>query len=168
MTRRARVPALAAVVLSTVTCGGPVAPPPSLDWLLGEWHGVRRDGSDGSEAPMTVHVESLSGGPGQIERLQVLTDGAPYVGFSVRLPLGPDGPWLMRYANSTRETFARLEGEVDTGKVTWRSVTPGRTRESRTVIERLDADRWRRTHRVSEDGGKTWRILFTDELERDE
>ncbi len=42
----------------------------------------------------------------------------------------------------------------------------GRTRESRVEIERVDANRWRRTQRVSEDGGTTWSVSFTDELER--
>jgi hypothetical protein len=72
----------------------------------------------------------------------------------------------MLYANSTRETFARLEGQVETDRVTWQSVTPGRTRESRIVTERLNTNQWRRTQRVSGDGGRTWRVLFTDELER--
>jgi hypothetical protein len=117
---------------------------------------------------MTVHVESLPDGPGQVERLQVQLGDSSYVGFTVRVPSGKDGRWIMVYANSSRETFGRLEGEVAVGRVTWRSVTPGRKREGRTSIERLDADRWRRTHEVSEDGGKTWRVLFTDELQRDE
>jgi len=144
-------------------------PAPALDWLSGDWHGVRRAGDDGSEAPMTVHVESLRGGPEQMERLEVRSDGdaAPYIGFAVYAPSGAAGRWLMRYANSTRRTFSRLEGEVEKGRVTWHSTTPGRTRDSLVVVERLDADHWRRTNSVSEDGGTTWRVLFTDELERD-
>jgi len=51
--------------------------------------------------------------------------------------------------------------------VTWRSVTPGRARESGSIVERLDTNHWRRTQRVSDDGGRTWRVLFVDEMERD-
>jgi hypothetical protein len=155
-------------LLSLTACGRP-APAASLDWMLGDWHGVRRDGSDGSEAPMTSHIASIDAGPGQVERVHVAPEGGePYTGFAVRVPAATGGGWVMLYANSARETFARLEGVVATNRVTWRSVTPGRERESGSVVERLDANHWRRTQRVSEDGGRTWRVLFVDELRRDE
>lgn len=153
-------------LLLVMGCRGGSQPPPTLDWMQGDWHGVRRDGADGSEAPITVHVVSLGGGPEHVERLQVQADGAPYVGFAVRSPSDPAGRWLMLYANSTRDSFSRLEGVVERDRVIWQSVTPGRTRESQVVMERLDTNRWRRTNRVSEDGGRTWRVLFTDDLER--
>jgi len=169
VTLRARSWCLALGLCLAAACGGTAPPPPpTLDWLLGDWHGVRRDGGDGTEAPMTVHVVALSDGPGQVERVQVAADRAPYVGFAVRVPSGTSGHWVMLYTNATREAFARLAGQVGTDRVTWQSVTPGRSRDSRTLTERLDANRWRRTQRVSEDNGVTWRVLFTDELERDE
>jgi len=157
---------LALLLLLLSACRGPSPSPPTLDWLLGDWQGVRRDASDGTEAPMTVHVESLSEGRGQVERIQVSGAGTPYVGFAVRVPSDTSGRWLMLYTNMKRETFARLEGRIETDRVTWDSVTPGRTRESRLVMERLDDSRCKRTQRFSEDGGSTWKVMFTDELER--
>jgi hypothetical protein len=112
-------------------------------------------------------VEPLPGGTGLIERLEVSEEDPPYVGFAVRLLDPVSRRWMMLYANSTRTTIARLEGEIEGRRSTWRSVTPGRTRESRTVSEPIDADRWRRTQYVSEDAGAHWQVLFTDELERD-
>jgi len=38
---------------------------------------------------------------------------------------------------------------------------------SRFISERLDPNHWRRTQFISEDAGKTWKLLFTDDLERD-
>src|SRR5262245_43181400 len=114
---------------------------------------------------MTVRVEPLADGAGQVECLRVETKGGLYVGFTLRLR-DEEGGWLMVYANSTRRTFGRLVGEVDAQRSTWNSVTPGRTGESRFVSERV-GDSWRRTQLVSSDGGATWQVLFTDELQRD-
>lgn len=137
---RACSPAVA--LLLVAACGVPSEPPPTLDWLLGDWHGTRRDGSDGSEALLTVHIELLADGPGVVERLQVSGQDGPYVGFAVRVPSETSGRWHMLYANPTRETFGRLEGEVVTGRATWQSVSPGRAREAR-VMERARSDRYR-------------------------
>jgi hypothetical protein len=165
---------LLALALAVGCAGLPGAGSGSLAWLRGSWIGVRRDGEDGSEARMTLVVEELPGGAGLVERLQVLGSGEPYTGFAtfsrvgsrVGAPSG-SGRWVMLYANSVRDSFARLEGEVaGDGSATLDSVTPGRTRESRLVLERLDARRCRRTQHVSEDGGATWRVWFVDELTR--
>ena len=129
---------------------------------------MRRAGADGSEKPIRVHVEALPGGAGQLERLQVDVAPEAYVGFAVRA-FDPDlGRWVMLYANSTRTTVARLEGVIAPSEITWSSVTPGRERESRMVWEHLADGAWRRTQHVSEDRSETWRILFVDELEREE
>lgn len=143
------------------------APAPTLDWLQGDWRGVRRDAADGTEAPLTVHVEPFDVAPGQIERVEVKTKGVPYVGFTVRMPLETPARWLMIYANSTRETFSRLHGVVQDGRVTWRSTATGSPRMSNVIVERIDDDHWKRTNSVSEDGGKSWHTLFIDEVERD-
>src|SRR5262249_11642379 len=42
-----------------------------LDWAIGKWRGVRREEATGKSDPLTVFVESLPGGAGQMERLQV-------------------------------------------------------------------------------------------------
>jgi hypothetical protein len=137
-----------------------------LAWTVGNWHGVRRSADDGEEAPMAVRVESLPDGGGQVEILRVEGASGPYVGFALRVK-DAQGEWTMVYASSPGRPFARLEGQVGEGSSTWTSVTPGRTRESRLVSERVDRQRWRKTQQVSDDGGATWRVLFTDELERD-
>lgn len=70
-------------------------------------------------------------------------------------------------ANSTRETISRLAGAVDADRSTWTSDDSSAPRHlSRVISERLEKGRWRRSNFVSEDGGETWRLLFTDELER--
>lgn len=157
---------LAVLAILTAGCAGPsAAASDSLDWLQGSWYGVRRDGEDRSEARLSLVAESLPHGAGQVERLQVNGIGEPYTGFATFTSDG-DGRWVMLYANTARETFARLEGGFEDGRATLQSVTPGRTRESRLVLERLDARHCRRTQYVSDDGGGTWRVLFVDELQR--
>jgi hypothetical protein len=165
--RQASVRLLAIGIAALAACAGPDAGSESLDWTVGTWHGIRRDGADGTEAPMTLLVEALPGGHGVVERIQVEGGGTPYVGFGVRHFDPASRQWTQLYANASRPTFARLEGTVDGDRSTWNSVTAGPGRSSRLVAERLGADRWRRTQQVSEDGGRTWRVLFTDELERD-
>ena len=129
---------------------------------------MRRAGADGSEKPIRVHVEALPGGAGQLERLQVDVAPEAYVGFAVRA-FDPDaGRWVMLYANSTRSSVARLKGTVTPSEITWNSVTTGPGRGSRMVWERQPDGAWQRTQHVSEDRGETWRILFVDELEREE
>jgi len=155
-----------AAILSPVACRPNGQTSPELDWLRGDWHGVRRDGDDGTEAPIEVHVTTMGDGETLVERLEVPTGETRYVGFAVHTPTGVPGAWSMLYANSTRDSFSRLVGTVEKDRVVWRSVTPGRARDSQVTVERLGDDRWRRTNRVSEDGGRTWRVLFTDELER--
>lgn len=153
-------------LLTLAACQGAGASATSLDWLLGDWSGTRRDTKDGTAAQMSVQVRALADGPGQIERVQVEGEGQAYVGVAVRVPTATAGQWEMSYVNASRETIARLEGQVAADKATWRSVTPGRTREGRVEVERLGPDRWRRTQWVSEDGGQTWQVLFTDEVRR--
>ena len=135
-----------------------------LNWAIGTWHGTRRADDDGQDVPMTVRVEHLA--DGQVERLQVELTPRPYVGFTVR-SRDAAGQWTMIYANSTRPTIGRLQGKLESNRSTWESITADQSHGSRFVSERLDANRWRRTQFVSEDGGKTWKVLFTDELERD-
>lgn len=115
---------------------------------------------------MTVRVEALPDALGQVECLRVEGESGPYVGFTVRLR-DEAGEWQMIYVNSTQRTFARLDGQLAGERSSWTSVTPGRTRESRLVSERLGENGWRKTQLVSNDAGVTWQVLFTDELERD-
>lgn len=114
---------------------------------------------------MTVRVEQIP--DGQIERLQVELTPRPYVGFTLRSRNSASGEWTMIYANSTRPTIGRLIGKLEQKRSTWESIAADGSHGSRFVSEQLDADHWRRIQFVSEDAGKTWKTLFTDELERD-
>ena len=152
----------------------PPAPPPekAFDWTQGPWEGVRRDGADGSEAPMRLWVNPILDGAGQTRELRVIDGGDTYRGFSVLMLERDTGRWVEQYVNDVHGRFVRLEGEIEvTGpagaeRSVWRPVDPGRERESKLLSERLGTDGWRRTMSVSDDGGATWRVLWTDELKR--
>ena len=154
------------VLASFVADDDAIPPSRVLDWTVGEWVGVRRDGADGSEAPMKMRVESILGGAGQARHLEVRHDGGVYRGFSVQVFDTELGRWVRQYVNATRSTFVRLEGEVDGERTIWRSVAPERKRESRLVSERPTPETWRNTMNVSDDHEKTWRVLWIDELRR--
>lgn len=143
-------------------------PERAFDWTVGEWTGVRRDGADGSSAPMTMRVEAILGGAGQVRELEVRHSGGVYRGFSVQVFERETRRWVEQYVNDVHGRFVRIEGELEDGgdRSVWRTVAPERRRESRLVSERLAPDRWRRTMSVSEDGGASWRVLWIDELER--
>lgn len=159
-----------ALVVPMVAAGCNDRPPKkttaTLDWMEGEWEGTRRAADDGSVDSMFVLVIPLPGGPGNVERLRVGSGGSAYIGFAVRSPSDTEGRWSMLYANSSRDRISRLEGEVGPGRATWQSAVTNRPRISEVVMESVNPDRWRRTNRVSVDSGKTWSLLFTDELER--
>jgi hypothetical protein len=135
-----------------------------LDWAIGTWHGTRTAADDGKAVAMIVKVEPL--GSGQVERLQVELASRPYVGFTVR-ERDADGHWTMIYANSTRQSIGRLAGQFQGNRSTWESMKSSGPHGSRFISERVDPNHWRRTQFNSEDSGKTWKLLFTDELERD-
>lgn len=142
----------------------PVSAAGPFDWAIGEWHGVRRDADE--EAPMRLLVQKIPGSPGIFERLEVTIEPQPYVGVSVLMPDPESGRWVKLYTNDVQPKVARLEGTLDGDVLVLRSVSPDRRRESRLTAERLGEDRWRRRQEISEDGGKTWRLLFTDDLSR--
>lgn len=142
-----------------------------LAWTVGDWRGVRVDGADGTEAPITVSVRSILGGAGLEEDLEVRAPSGGYRGFSVQvMEKDRPGRWVRMYVNATRRDFVRIEGEVDSdgARGVWRSTTPGRTSESQMVSVRAGARGWTRTMLVSDDGGKTWRVLWEDRLHRAE
>lgn len=143
------------------------APRTPFDWTIGEWRGVRRDGA--SAEPLAVRVEPILGGAGQLEHLEVTpADGRVYRGFTVQVLDPASRKWERRYVNSTNGEFVPLEGAVDGERSVWRVTAPERTRESRLVSEKFAPDGWRRTMSVSEDGGASWRVLWSDELRRTE
>ena len=134
---------------------------------IGAWEGLRRDIADGTETRMVMRVEPLPGGDGQFRSLEVFGDRGTYHGAAVQRFDPGQGCWVRRYTNSATRPFARYRAtEVDGDRSVWRSVSPGRTRESRLVSEHLPDGVWRRTMSVSADGGRTWRGLWIDELRR--
>jgi hypothetical protein len=153
-------------VLALASCQTTGIADDGLQWTVGTWCGVRR-GGDGTVASMTLRVEPTTGGVGQVECLRVDGASGPYVGFAVRMPDPNTGQWTMIYANAAQRAFARLV--ADRGVLySWTSTTAAPGRGSRLVFERSDGDHWRRTQQVSEDAGRTWTVLFTDELVRDD
>ena len=116
---------------------------------------------------MSMRVESILGGAGQLRQIEIGTGDNVYRGFAAQV-FAPDlGRWARQYVNAVRGRFARLESEAGESTTTWRSATPGLKRESRLVSERAGVDRWRRSMSISEEGGTSWSELWIDELERD-
>jgi hypothetical protein len=139
-----------------------------FDWMVGTWRGVRRPADGSPDAPLVLRVESLRDDGAQVECLRVDRSRGPYLGFSIRTIDRSSGRWTMLYANSPERPFARLlQSEGDASYTSWTSTTADVSGGSRLVFERSSDDSWTRTQFVSEDGGATWRRLFTDELRRD-
>jgi hypothetical protein len=138
----------------------------ALDWSAGEWVGTRRDAGSGESVELRLRVEPVLGGAGQAEHLQALHRQGPYLGFTVLMPTEKPGKWSMTYWNSKRTESARLSGDVKATRSTWRTVAPDQPRQSRLLSEQLGRDGWRRTMSISEDGGKSWHVLWVDELQR--
>ena len=138
------------------------------DETLGHWKGTRRDGGDGTVAPMSLLVESLTDGLGTIERIEVTTEGDPYVGFTVRLKNPETGEWTAIYGNDVRERFARMKAVFEEERTLWNSTTVRPPRLSRLVSQFQEDGLWRRTQEHSDDGGRTWKVRFVDELRKEE
>jgi hypothetical protein len=136
------------------------------DWSLGEWVGVRKDGTAKTASEITVRVEPILAGAGQAEHLEVRHPEGVYRGFTVRIPAKGAGRWVMLYMNSNHGGFAQLDGEAQGQRSTWHSTSSGKPRHSRLLSEPTTNGGWRRTMSVSEDKGKTWQVLWTDELRR--
>ena len=116
---------------------------------------------------MTMRVEPILGGVGQLRHLEVGSGESVYRGFAVQVPDPKGNRWVRSYTNATRGGFAILNGElVDDRTSRWTSASTDGPRQSSLVSERVDDDHWRRTMSVSGDGGETWRVLFVDDLER--
>ena len=136
-----------------------------LDWLLGEWEGMRRDGADGTESRLITTIMPILNGKGQQEELEVTEEKSVYRGFSVRMP-ADDSTWVNLYMNSVRPGFVQLDGRIEGNTVTW---TPHKTNPSRlshSIVEPVGKDGFRRIMYVSEDGGKSWKVLWKDEAHR--
>jgi hypothetical protein len=160
------------VLLLALACRAPAPQAPPAEaagpcpWTVGEWRGTRTDAARGEPEPMAVRVRPVLGGAGRIEELEVVHGGGVYRGLHVLVLDVERGRWVSHYANDVKGRFVPLEGSALGEGFVWLSAAPGRTRESRLVYERPAGERWRRRQEVSQDGGASWRVLFTDELER--
>lgn len=139
-----------------------------LDWTVGEWVGTRRATDDGVADSLRVRVTPLLGGAGQLRELWVEHDGGVYRGMSIQLHETKTGEWTRYYANDVHGKLVTLRGAggPDAAPTRWHSGPneSGRWSENRT--ERPDEDTWISTVSRTADGGRTWQVLFVDELER--
>ena len=166
---------IASLVVGVLGCWTPELGERTFDWTVGTWEGVRRDAADGTEAKMTMRVEPLIGGGGQLHTLEIVGgDGLSYRGTAVQCVDPNSGRWVWQYTSSPLRPFARYLGpearadEIPAHRSEWYSISPQRTRDSRLLSELLPDGRWRRTMSISTDGVETWRNLWIDELRRTE
>lgn len=130
------------------------------------WRGVRRDFRDGSEAPIEVEVEPILDSRGRLERLKIGSNEDPYLGLAVELFDPQTKIWQRYYSNNVTLKFIEMIGEARGERTIWHRSKLEDSRRSRMVSERIEPDRWRRTQSVSDDGGRTWTVLWEDELQR--
>ena len=145
------------------------APPPSSDalgWIVGGWKGERVEPSTGDRDPISSECRSVLGGLGEEEEIVVGTGPKAYRGVYLQVFDPKVQKSVLMYVNNMRRQFARLEGAASSERGEWESTTSIPPRRSKLVYERLDANSWRRTQRISEDDGGTWKTLFVDELRR--
>jgi len=106
------------------------------------------------------------GGAGTEERIEVEEGSPRYLGIYLEVSDSKGEKSTIVYVNARRRNFSRLEGIASAEGGEWTSVTAVAPHGSRMRIERTGKDSWKRTQMVSEDGGKTWSVLFTDEMRR--
>ena len=162
---------LAGALLFAAACASRPGAPPSagadaLGWTIGHWEGTRTELSTGSRDPVSSDVRSVLGGVGEEEELVVGAGPKPYRGVYLQVFDPKLQKSVLMYVNNTRREFARLEGTASSDRGEWDSTTSRPPRRSRLVYERTGENTWRRTQKISEDDGATWKTLFVDELRR--
>ncbi len=167
---RTRLLVFVVLVLFALGCASRSAAPPTgsdpLAWILGRWKGTRVEPSTGDREPISSEARSVLGGIGEEEEIVVGNGPKPYRGVYLQVFDPKLQKSVLLYVNNTRREFARLEGAASSERAEWESTTSRPPRRSKLVYERLDANSWRRTQMISEDGGVTWKTLFVDELRR--
>ncbi len=136
--------------------------------LVGCWAGTRLDVSSGDRDKISSRIESILGGAGQQESIEIATGKGTYRGLYTQVFDPHVDKSVIIYVNANSRKFVRLEGKADSKGAEWMRPPPydGRHRSKR-VLERLSADQLRRTQYISEDAGETWVKLWVDELHRD-
>jgi len=137
-----------------------------LAWTVGRWEGTRTEAATGQAATLHSEIMSVLDGAGEQEQIEV-EEGTPhYHGLYLEVFDPKTGKSAITYVNARRRNFSRLEGTATAEGGEWTSVTAVAPHGSRVRVERLGKDAWKRTQLVSEDDGKTWTVLFTDDLHR--
>lgn len=154
---------------ATTCAHHPPHPPASmttdaLSWLIGEWHGSRFEPSSGERAPAISVIRPILAGAGEEETLEIHTSKSTYHGMYIQVTEPDQGKSVIMYVNSTRRSFARLEGTASSRGGEWINVNNQGEHRSRLVYERPTPTTWRRTQYVSEDSGQNWTILWVDDL----
>ncbi len=155
-----------------VIAGRSLAEPPQtadpLSDLVGRWTGTRLDVPSGDRDKVSSRIESILGGAGQQESIEIATGKGTYRGLYTQVFDPHLDKSVVIYVNANSRKFIRLEGKTDSKGAEWMGPPPydGKHR-SKLVLERLSADQLRRTQYVSEDAGETWVKLWVDELHRD-
>jgi len=159
--------ALTALLLSDGRAAEPRgdAPADPLAWTVGRWEGTRTEAATGHAARLHSEISSVLGGAGTEERIEVEEGTPSYMGLYLEVP-DPTGKSVIVYVNARRRSFSRLEGSATERGGEWTSVTATPPHGSRMRVERTGPGSWKRTQRVSEDGGRTWTVLFVDEMRR--
>lgn len=169
--RTGRGVVLAVALLLTAGCASrpaaaPAAGADALGWTVGHWEGTRTEPSTGSRDPVSTVVRSVLGGVGEEEELVVGSGPKPYRGVYLQVFDPKLQKSVLMYVNAVRREFARLEGTATAERGEWDSTTSRPPRRSKLVYERTGEKTWRRTQKISEDDGATWKTLFVDELRR--
>ena len=138
----------------------------ALGWIVGSWKGTRTETSTGKSAALRTDIRSVLASLGEEEELEVEDGATPYRGLYLQVFDPKLGKSVLMYVNARRRQFARLEGTAAADRGEWDSTTAQPPHRSRLRYEKTGKDSWRRTQMVSEDDGKSWQVLFVDELRR--
>lgn len=137
-----------------------------LSWLVGTWVGTRVEPATSSRASVVSKITSVLGGAGQQESVEIRLPKGVYRGLYLQVFDPKLDRSVLMYVNATRREFARLEGTATATGGEGRNVSTQGSHRSKLVYEHPSERQWRRTQYVSEDEGKTWSVLFIDELHR--